>query len=461
MVANGWDLNWNGYNAPVNSYWYVQKYYVDSYFPLWLWNIWNTNVANKFLQDTNPPTWTYVDNMIDTVNNNAIFNVNYLNDGGTNDARGKLYYNTTGTWFAAEFALTNWNYWKYFIMKYNASGEYVRFYNTSSDLWLDYNYTNNTCVTISKKLYLQSCDLAFSWNTNYIYWGNWRYRNGAFYDMYNVSNGMVVNFNETWRGIEITNAYVKIVSNSYGYSTSYSWYGYVAAWGAGYIWGSSGTVSLSLWADHRLRCEECDATSWKLMKNHIKSEHELNYDELKWDFLWLQFNEYNFKNENTRNYIGLYADDLATHKMFKNYVRDDYNCDWIENVNLKCYINKIEEKKYKIITDEKIEFNNIKIKIYICETKQIFYPTFNNFIIELDLENDKYDIIILWFEQNIMIMNKINMNEFGLYILKQHLLEYEKDKQNIMNLINPEKQETTKQSKNMINEATEILKNND
>lgn len=182
-----------------------------------------------------------------------------------------------------------------------ASNDTFSINGVNGGILFDYNYWNNTCCTISKKLYL-TWDLQFSSASSYIYSGYWRYRAGAFYEFYNAVNQMWVNFNEWSRLIQIDNAAMSITNSTYS-ASFWGTYGYLSWSGSG-INTNTGTQIWSLLCWHRIKCTEIDAFSSKHIKNIYNDEKNINYDEIKSEFLNLKFNEYNFKTENNKTQIG-------------------------------------------------------------------------------------------------------------------------------------------------------------
>lgn len=87
--------------------------------------------------------------------------------------------------------------------------------------------------------------------------------------------------------------------------------------------------------------------------------------------------------------------------------------------------------------------------------KRILYTQFINYTITLnDIKPDinELDIIIISSELNIPSINKNAVCELSQYILKNHLIQYETDKANILQLIN-----NKSQSENIINNANNSL----
>lgn len=70
--------------------------------------------------------------------------------------------------------------------------------------------------------------------------------------------------------------------------------------------------------------------------------------------------------------------------------------------------------------------------------------------------NEIFDIVILSWEINIPTINKTAMFETWMYILKQHLIDYENDKKNIIELIN-----NKWEAKNIIDDWINTQKLND
>lgn len=140
-----------------------------------------------------------------------------------------------------------------FIIKFTsgatASDDYfqIKKIDDVSGPFLDYNYTNNNCVTINKKLFIQGSDLQMSDSSKYIYSGNWRYRNGAFYSSV---NDFYFNMNELSRVCEITNGALVITSAGLSYNAEFSAYGYLNSTGnTGYNSGTNGLQTYSIISD--------------------------------------------------------------------------------------------------------------------------------------------------------------------------------------------------------------------
>lgn len=259
----------------------------------------------------------------------------------------------------------------------------------------------------------------------------------------NFTNNFSCEYDFINRKYNILNGALIITSNGYSYNTTIYNYGYVTWSGSTGNNYNSLSQTYSIFVDGRIRWSEINIQWWKHIKNIICDEWEINYEKLKNEFINIKFKNYWFKNdEKNIPFIGLIADELNEINYFKKYVNNYFQCDY-DNINLKCYIVKIENNKYKIITNEILEINNVKIKIILCENERIIYTFLNDKILTLDLENDKYDIIIIGWELNIMSINKIALLEMWMYLLKNHLIEYENDKKKFINL---------NESKNIITE---------
>lgn len=296
--------------------------------------------------------------------------------------------------------------------------------------FFDYNLTNWLAITLSKNTYLSSWNLYIG-SANYLYYGSyWKQKNALF------SNWLwwfTFNLNEWSNLVEINNGWISITN--WWYSASYSGpYGYLSWWGNGTNSGSTGTQIWSLLCWNRIKCTEIDCFSWKHIKNIHNEENNINYNEIKWEFLNLKFNEYNFKKENNLSQIGLIAEQVNENNYFQRFVNNNIQCDY-ENILLKCKCKFIENNIFEIITNEILDLENIKIKIFIINESRVVYTTINNMkiIIEDYKNNDEFDIIILWWELNIPSINKSALFETWMFILKNHLIEYENDKKIIMN----------------------------
>ena len=327
-----------------------------------------------------------------------------------------------------------------------ASNDTFSINGVNGGILFDYNYWNNTCCTISKKLYL-TWDLQFSSATSYIYSGYWRYRAGAFYEFYNATNQMWINFNEWSRLVQIDNAAISITNSTYS-ASFWGTYGYLWSSGSGTNTGT-GTQIWSLLCSHRIKCTEIDAFSSKNIKNIYNEEQNINYGEIKSEFLNIKFSEYSFKKENNKSQIGMIAEELNDNEYFKRFVTWNVQCDY-ENILYRCQCKLNHDNIYDVITTENINLDDIKIKIYIECCQKVVYTKINNMQISITdyNNNDIFDIVILSWEINIPTINKTAMFETWMYILKQHLIEYANDKAKFL-----EKKETTKKAKKIVDES--------
>lgn len=191
-------------------------------------------------------------------------------------------------------------------------------------------------------------NLQFNSAASFLKSGNWYYKNGTFTNVYNSMN---IIMDEIANITTINNGALKINSNGYAYLAWITGYGYLIPSGVvGYNAGNSGVNVYSIFVDGRIRWGEVDVQSSKHIKNILKTENELNYLEIKNEFIKLEFFEYNFKRNSNIVNIGYVAEHMKNNKIFNRFVHDNLCCDSCENINYRCKIKKINDNLFQIIT---------------------------------------------------------------------------------------------------------------
>ena len=363
--------------------------------------------------------WNQPSSITQIAASNAIGSIQQVTDGSNNLARFKIYYNAVSA-VNSEIDMVNSDFTRGYYLKFisgaaSANDQFAIYKCQQSAAIIDYNLTTANCMTIPSTLYAKKLILNNAAANNITITNTELILNNTL----NSSN-IDINYNQyitiTSMGLIINGGYSASSGNGISFKPDGNWY------------NVNGTYQYSIYTYYAVRfAYAVDIVSSKNIKNILKNEEDLNYSDILNSFLQIKFKEYDYKYVKRHCTVGIIAEELMENKLFSKHVINC--CDIYPNLKLTCKIEKIDDKTYKIITNEKINIpDQSKIKLLV-NTKVIYGLYANDLIFTCDEELID-EVYIEGYEQNIPSISKTELFEYGLYILKNHILDYQtfKDK---------------------------------
>ena len=393
------------------------------------------------------------------INNGYVnLNLDMINDGSLNSARFKIYSNAMGNGvlnaFSNELDLTNNDYSHYAILKYIYDGtKDIIKCSTTASLIYDHNFTYNNTFTFNENVFIKNANLynydgtttsqyalqsyvnqfvnsnncLVQCSLNKINFTNSSYTNPKFIIDFSNSNNYVFNFNNG--GVYINDAINSTQTDIY---TNYE---YINSTAYGHNASSSSTVTISLRTLNRIWSGgEIDVTSSQKIKNVINDENNISYENIINDLLKLPFFEYSLKYENTgKSYIGLISEETLKNNFFKRYVNSGGKCDY-PNVQKKIQLKNNGDETYTIITNEELNLpENNKVTFHdLNKNIQYIGKHIKNNIVSIDIKDNDFscdNILLVSYEDEYPSISYISMISLSLYLIKNHILDYQSFKE--------------------------------